>query len=323
MKKVKISVFADPACTWCWGSVPVVRALRYRYGAQLEFEYVMGGMIEDITSFNNRRLSIGGDIAMSNRNMHKHWLEASAIHGMPVSETPIRLFTEEHRSTVPMNLAYIAAKLYEGTNDTAIDNASQRYLRILQEMTQVDGAQTNVEENIVAMSALVGFNKQKFSEIFAGPEVKRIYSANRELCKEYDVHSFPTYKLVYADEEMMVRGFTTYETLAHCIAQLSYENVKPVDDGREALTIANVRTFIEELGTAYPVEIATAFSLERTGGHTALNIESYSGLPDIVEEMIKSGDIAMAPKGNGFMLYTLKRKQNASQVKGREYAGVY
>lgn len=323
MKKIKISVFADPACTWCWGSVPVVRALHYRYGKQLEFEYVMGGMIEDIASYNNRRLSIGGDIALSNRNMHKHWLEASAIHGMPVSEAPVRLFTEEHRSTVPMNIAYIAAGLYVKSHKDVMDNAEQRFLRILQEMTLADGAQTNDADNIVAMSALVGFNQQKYAELFSGAEAKRIYTVNKELCNEYDVHSFPTYKLDYAGEEMMVRGFTTYETLVHCIAQLSYENIKPLDDGREVPTIANVRNFIEEYGVAYPVEIATAFSLDRTGGHTALNIESYEGLPDIVEDMIKSGDIAMAPKGNGFILYTLKRKQNASQIKGREYAGIY
>ena len=36
MEKIKITVFADPVCTWCWGSVPVIRALKYRYGEQLE-----------------------------------------------------------------------------------------------------------------------------------------------------------------------------------------------------------------------------------------------------------------------------------------------
>ena len=46
--KVRISVFADPVCTWCWGSVPVLRALEYRYGDQLDITYVMGGMIVDI-----------------------------------------------------------------------------------------------------------------------------------------------------------------------------------------------------------------------------------------------------------------------------------
>ena len=323
MKKVKISVFSDPACVWCWGSVPVLRALRYHYGEQVDIEYVMGGMIEDITSYNNRRLSVGGDIAMSNRNIHKHWLEASAVHGMPVSETPVRLFTEEYRSTVPLNLAYIAAGLYVRSNKGCMEKAVLRYLRILQEMTIVDGAQTNDPDNTVALSALVGFNQQSFAELYYGEEAKKIYSVNKELCEAYDVSAFPAYKLEYAGEEMMVRGFTTYETLVHCISQLSYENIRPVDDGRAHFTIANVRAFIEECGTAYPVEIATAFSLARKGGHTALNVESYDGLSDVVEDLIKCGDIAMAPKGNGFMFYTLKRQQNASQKAGRELAGIY
>ena len=323
MKKVKISVFSDPACVWCWGSVPVLRALRYHYGEQVDIEYVMGGMIEDITSYNNRRLSVGGDIAMSNRNIHKHWLEASAVHGMPVSETPVRLFTEEYRSTVPLNLAYIAAGLYVRSNKGCMEKAVLRYLRILQEMTIVDGAQTNDPDNTVALSALVGFNQQSFAELYYGEETKKIYSVNKELCEAYDVSAFPAYKLEYAGEEMMVRGFTTYETLVHCISQLSYENIRPVDDGRAHFTIANVRAFIEEYGTAYPVEIATAFQLARKVGHTALNVESYEGLSDVVEDLIKCGDIAMAPKGNGFMFYTLKRVQNTSQGVGREMAGIY
>ena len=323
MKKVKISVFSDPACVWCWGSVPVLRALSYHYGEQVDIEYIMSGMIEDITSYNNRRLSIGGDIALSNRNIHKHWLEASAVHGMPVSETPVRLFTEEHRSTVPLNLAYIAAGLYVTSNKGCMEKAVLRYLRILQEMTIVDGAQTNDPDNTVALSALVGFNQQSFAELYYGEETKKIYSVNKELCEAYDVSAFPAYKLEYGGEEMMVRGFTTYGTLVHCISQLSYENMKPIDDGRAHFTIANVRAFIEEYGTAYPVEIATAFSLARKGGHTALNVESYDGLSDVVEDLIKCGDIAMAPKGNGFMFYTLKRQQNPSQKAGRELAGIY
>ena len=321
-KRMKIKVFADPACTWCWGSVPVLRALEWRYGTGLEIEYVMGGMIEDILSYNNRRLSIGGDIALSNRNIHKHWLEASAIHGMPVAETAGRIFSEERRSTVPLNLAYIAARIYVRENSNAMHNAARRYLRILQEMTAVDGAQTNEPENLVAISALVGFNQQKFHDIYFSDEVKRVYAGDKELCALYDVRSFPTYKLEYGGEEMMVRGFTTFETLCHCISQLSYENVKPVNDGREVPTALNVKRFIEEYGAAYPVEVATAFSMRRTSGAIALNIESYPQLPDIVDELIKDGEIAMAPKGNGFIIYNLKKTQNDSQARGRELAGV-
>ena len=78
MNRLRITVFADPVCTWCWGSVPVLRALTYRYGEQVNISYVMGVMIENIETYKNRRLSIGGDIALSNRNINANWLEASA-----------------------------------------------------------------------------------------------------------------------------------------------------------------------------------------------------------------------------------------------------
>ena len=87
-------------------------------------------------------------------------------------------------------------------------------------------------------------------------------------------------------------------------------------------TLDNICNFIAEYGTAYPVEIATAFSLPRVGGHTALNVESYTRLPDIADELIKRGDVAMAPKGNGFMFYTLKPGESRLHQKRREMAGI-
>ena len=322
MEKVKITVFADPACTWCWGSVPILRALAFRYGEQLEISYVMGGMIEDILSYNNRRLSIGGDIALSNRNIHKHWVEASSVHGMPVTENGVTLFSENRRSTIPLDLAYIAACEYVDEYNFERNDAPRRFLRILQEMTAVEGLHTNDEENIVALSALVGFDGDGFRKVFNSTEVKRIYALGKELCNSYEVHSFPTFKLQYRAEEMLVRGFTTYETLCHCISQLSYESIKPICDGREQPTAVNLRNFIAEYGTAYPVEVATAFSLPRSGGHTALNVESYIGLPDIIDELVKAGELSMAPKGNGFIFYTHKGEETFSQARRAEMASI-
>ena len=323
MNRVRIKVFADPVCTWCWGSVPVLRALAYRFGEQLEIEYVMGGMIEDVLTFNNRRLAIGGDIALTNRNMHKHWVEASAIHGMPVSDAPNLLFTEERRSTVPQNMAYIAAVLYETKHrNDAMPDAARRFLRLLQESTATERVHTNDVEAIVATAAIVGFKEDKFRSIYESEEVRELYAANKSFCNKYDVHAFPSFLLEYRGEEMMVRGFTTYETLCRCIEQLSYEKVAPLNDGREALNVGNVRQFIEKLGTAYPVEIATAFGLQRINGHSALNVESYSGLPDIMDELVRSEEIAMAPKGNGFIFYSIKEGAPLSQKRGRSFAGV-
>lgn len=322
MNKMKITVFADPVCTWCWGSVAVLRALAYRYGAQVEIDYVMGGMIEDIRNYNNRRLSIGGDIALSNRNIHNHWVEASAVHGMPVCEQGFHLFSQEHPSTIPQNLAYLAAKVYEARYDSEVKpGAARHYLRHLQEATAVDAVLTGDTEILVDMSAVVGFGPDKFREIFTGDVVKGLYDEGKAFCRSYDVGTFPTYLFTYRGEEMLLKGYSTYDMMRHCITQLSYGKVMPVDDGRLKLNAANVIRFMDEYGSAYPVEIATAFAIARKTGHTALNIESYEGLSDVLDELVKASEVAVAPRGNGFMYYRLKGESPKPHIFGHKYAG--
>ena len=321
MSNMKITVFADPVCTWCWGSVPVLRALAYRYGNAVELDYVMGGMIEDIRTYNNRRLSIGGDIALSNRKIHDHWVEASAIHGMPVCEHGFHLFSQELPSTIPQNLAYLAAKVYEARYSADVKpGAALRYLRHIQEATAVDAVVTGDADMLVDMSAVLGFVPEKFRDIYSGEMVKRLYDEGKAFGRSYDVSSFPTFLLMYRGEEMLLRGYSTYEIVCGCIEQLSYGGVKPIDDGRGEFTTVNVLRFIKSGGVAYPVEIATAFGLERYTGHTALNVESYKGLPDMIEKLVNAGEVAVMPRGNGFLCYKLNGREPKPHVLDHRYA---
>ena len=321
MSNMKITVFSDPVCTWCWGSVPVWRALAYHYGNRVELDYVMGGMIEDIRTYNNRRLSIGGDIALSNRKVHDHWLDASAVHGMPVCEQGFHLFSQEHPSTIPQNLAFLAARVYEARYATEVKpGAARHYLRRLQEATAVDAALTGDTDVLVDMSAVVGFVPEKFRTIYCGDVVKTLYDEGRVFCRSYEVTSFPCYLVTYRGEEMMLRGYSSFDVVRNCIEQLSFGNIKPIDDGRGEFTAANVLRFIDGYGSAYPVEIATAFGLARHNGHTALNVESYEGLPDMIDALVKAGEVATAPRGNGFICYTLHGGQPKEHVHGHSYA---
>ena len=322
MSNMKITVFSDPVCTWCWGSVPVWRALAYHYGERLELDYVMGGMIEDIRSYTNRRLSIGGDIALSNRKIHDHWLEASAVHGMPVCEHGFRLFSQERPSTIPQNLAYLAARVYEARYSGEVKpGAAHRYLRHLQEATAVDAVLTNDVDTLVDMSAVAGFSPEKFRTIYGSSVVKTLYDEGKAFCRNYEANSFPSYLVSYRGEEMLLRGYSTFDMVRNCIEQLSFGNIKPIDDGREKFTPENVLRFMDGCGMAYPVEIATAFGLARRNGHTALNVESYEQLPDVVEELLATETVAAMPRGNGFLYYNLNGKHPKPHIFGHEYAG--
>jgi hypothetical protein len=71
-KMIEIIEFTDPVCTWCWGSEPVLRKLETRFGEQVKISYIMGGLVQDITSFYDSYNDIGGDPDRSNRNIAKH-----------------------------------------------------------------------------------------------------------------------------------------------------------------------------------------------------------------------------------------------------------
>ena len=326
MNKLKITVFADPVCTWCWGSAPVLRALEYRMGENVDIEYVMCGMIEDIRTFSNRRLEIGGDIPLSNRNMMKAWQEASTIHGMPVLERGMHLFSEEHPSTFPQNLAYITAKLCceeEGKSSCNIRRAN-RYLRRVQEATAVEGMLTSHNNILVDLAAVEGFNTEEFARTLESDAAKKAFSADREQAREYDVKSFPTFLLEYEGKEKMLSGYNTYNTIVAEISTLAGGKIKSmltdkIDSTHHcAPTIKNVRRFVEHYGSVYPVEIATAFSLVRRSGRSAVNIESYELLPDIVDELLKSGEVGMHPNGNSFRIYSLTGKESVSMEREKE-----
>ena len=321
MEKVKVTVFADPVCTWCWGSVPVLRALKYRLGESVEIDYVMCGMIEDITRYSNRRLGIGGDIALSNRNIHKVWLEASAVHGMPVCEHVFSLFSEEHRSTLPQNMGYIAAKLCAKREGKGL--CAERFLRRLQEATAVDGEHTSDAAVVAALAAVVGFEPTRFGEVMRSREVQSLYEEDKARCRQYEVQTYPSYLLGYKGVEIMLRGFTSFETLVQNIKQLSYGKVSLGDGVCEKATPERVKHFIEQCGSTYPVEVATAFSMQRISGKSALNVESYVGLPDVVDELVASGEVSMHPRGNGFMLYSKHAGVASCVDAGRAASGVH
>ena len=327
MKKLRITVFADPVCTWCWGSVPILRAIEYRLGKNVEIEYVMCGMIEDIRSFVNRRLQIGGDTALSNRNMMKAWLDASVVHGMPVMEHGFHLFSEEYPSTFPQNIAYEAAKLccVQRADDCGDAARANRFLRRVQQATALEAMQTSRIEVLADLAAVEGFDPEEFKQTMTSDAAKKAFADDRERARHYDVKEFPTFLLEYDGRETILRGYTTYnafvkEVLALGSGEIHARLLRHSNSEADscAPTIKNVKKFIQHYKSVFPVEIATAFALVRRSGRSAVNIESYEQLPDIVDELLKSGEIGMSPAGNSFKLFDLKEHTNFSREREKE-----
>ena len=323
MERLKITIFADPVCTWCWGTSPIMRAIEYRYGSGVEIEYVMKGMVDDIRTFSDRRLHIGGeDIALSNRNMVTAWVDASKIHGMPVQEHGFRLFDEHHPSTIPQCMAYIAACQCVGENKSV----AHRYLRVIQQATAAEAVRTSELSELVGLAAVVGIVPEELSRKINSDKTKRLFDEGRALAAHYGAETTPTFLLRFRDKEHLIQGYTAMETLETEITRLSSGNILPANGDDEKMkrlepTKENVAHYLSQYGTAFPVDIATAFGLERHSGHTALNIESYEHLPAIIERLLIDEEVAMTPFANSFKIYKLKGERTPTQNREREFSG--
>ena len=93
MKHIVITNYSDPVCVWCWGTEPIFRAMETHYPNLFSIRYVMGGMVRDLSDFNDEENGIGGgDADKINAQLREHLAESTAVHHMPVAVDKYHLF---------------------------------------------------------------------------------------------------------------------------------------------------------------------------------------------------------------------------------------
>lgn len=248
---IEILAFTDPVCTWCWGSEPVLRKLQVWYGEQLRLRYVMGGLVKDIRAFYDRANDIGGDPERSNLQIARHWLEASERHGMPVRTDGFRLFTADTVSTYPQNIAYKGAEL----TSTAL---AARYLRRMREASAAEARETGRREVLIELASEVGLDVAAFIGHLTDGSAERAFHEDLETIRRYGARGFPTFVFRNGENELMLRGFQSFQAMQAVIETLSGSALRGTAPGK---TAENVLGFIRKYGRAAPVELTTVFDL--------------------------------------------------------------
>jgi len=196
---VTLTQFTDPMCTWCWGSEPIVRHLETVYGEQLEFRFVMGGLIEDFDEF----YDAANDISEPSE-VGPHWAEAAERHGMPVDTT---IFEEDPaQSTYPASVAYVAARQQDHTR-------SHRYLRQLREAYATQVRNINRREEQIDIAQSVGLDVQRFSTSLDDGSARAAFEEELSRTRAAGVRAFPTYRIEGPEGERQLSGFQTFEEL--------------------------------------------------------------------------------------------------------------
>jgi len=279
-KIIEIIEFTDPVCTWCWGSEPVLRKLEARYGEQVKISFVMGGLVKDITSFYDSYNDIGGDPDRSNANIAKHWLEASERHGMPVKAEGFKLFSREHPSTYPQNIAYKAAQM----QDQVLAN---RLLRRIREASAAEAKQTNTTEVLMGLASEVGLDVARFLEDFSQGAAQKAFEQDLVTVARYEAHGFPSFLVRFGEKETLLHGYKRFEDFKAVIAHLSNGTIveRPIPASEEAI-MALIKKYI----SVAPIEIKMTFDLT--------DVELRSAMASLLAR----GLITRREAGNGYFI---------------------
>jgi len=274
---IEIIEFTDPACTWCWGSEPLLRKLEYHFGPKIKVGYVMGGLVKDAMTFMDSGNNIGGDLTQFNQQVSKHWLEAAERHGMPVQTDGFELFTESDRSTYPMNIAYKAAQ-FQGE---AIAN---RFLRRMREAVAAEARQANRTEVLIELANDVDLNISMFITSMSDGSADQAFKADQEIMRKYYIRGFPGYLIKDSEgKEIVMRGYQSYSDFMAVINMLSKDIVTTPDI---EVNEENVIDFINHYGRIAPVELQEAFDLDNHATNYWLKI------------LANRGDVSVLQAGN-------------------------
>lgn len=293
MSKITIYQFTDPTCIWCWGNEPVLRALDYLYGDKISIEFIMGGLVEDIRTLFNIEGSTQEIIDQANTRIAENWLTASLRHGMPISKEPIKLYTDQYTSSFPQNIAYEAAKRID-------KQKAKLLLRRIREATFTEGRRTSQIDVLVELASEVGLDAPQFLDRYTYGGAQSDFMQDRMKCRRNGITGFPSYMILEGNTNIILGGYQNLTTFHTVISRLSGGKIKP---RRLGPSLANIMDFIKRYKTVYPVEIETAFSLNKPQTDV------------MIEELLRERQLKAQAVGDGrkLMISSHERVRNKSK----------
>jgi predicted DsbA family dithiol-disulfide isomerase len=158
---VLVRYFTDPACPMSWGHQPVVRRIEAEYGAEIRWQWVMGGL--------------GRDYAGHEKALLAAWTEEASLIDMPMD--PLLWKEGPIQSSYPSCLAVKAG----GDQGLA---AQTRYLRTLREGLLCFRRKLDTTEALVEEARRAGLDVERFRIDLASHGTVEAFGADLDLTRD-------------------------------------------------------------------------------------------------------------------------------------------
>lgn len=262
-KSIKLIYFTDPICSSCWGIEPQLRKLKLEYGASLQIEYRMGGLLPD-WSYNSGGISKPSDVA-------HHWDEVSVYYDMPIDgdvwlEDPLN-------SSYPPSIAFKAAQMQD-------EKKAVLFLREIREMIFLHKLNITKWNYLEQAAKKVGLDIAQFKQDYES-KANVLFEEDLKLAKEWGVRGFPT--LIFTDstgKKETVYGSKPYEEFENAILKLDPTCQK-----------YNYEHTLEAVFLTYPTLTAKEFS--------ELTTTPRKDCERMLEDQVKTGKLEKFSTKNG------------------------
>ncbi len=243
---IDITYYTDPLCSWSWAFEPQWRRLRYAFGDQVHWRYVMGGMIANWQSFGDPLNDISRPPQMG-----PHWLQVKYLSGMPINEQIWH--TDPPESSYPACIAVKAAE----RQGPAVGEA---YLRRLREAVMLEQRNIARREVLVELAATTAtpqladstLDVDRFQADLDNPTTLDAFQDDLKDARYRDIGRFPTLLLRAASgRAIIIVGYRPYEVLRAALASIA-PDLQPVRATVDAVT------YIKHWGSATAREVAEA-----------------------------------------------------------------
>lgn len=221
--KILISVFTDPMMGLSYESEPVREKLEKVFEGKIKFDYVMALLVRDVSDFMTaEEIALGrvAGIAAYNRRLAKIYKSEERIGGLPINMDGFALFSAEHPSSRPLNLAYHAAKL-------AAPEKADAFLHNLRRATIVQTRVTTRTEELAAVAEETEIDRKRFLAEFSGGRANAALARDLERTARLGISSLPAYLVEYGGKSVLIKGLARYEHFAAAIAEVSGGEIVP------------------------------------------------------------------------------------------------
>lgn len=201
--KIVLTVFTDPMMGLSYESEPIMERLKKEYAGRIEFRYVMGLLVRDVSDFmlpEERAMEPEAGIRRYCKRLADIYKSEEHIGGLSINMDGFCLFDAAHRSSRPLCLAYKAAQL-------ADPGKADSFLVALRHVTVVECRPTTRFDEILKVVRDMGMDEASFIRHYQDGSADAALEQDLAFLHSLGIRSLPTYLVQHGGKTLLMQSF--------------------------------------------------------------------------------------------------------------------